>query len=159
MVLPDLLRGGDPIVPRARSESWYGLGWAEQEPITVVQVLTVTTLTSMALSFAQACASVPRDEAPSAETAFVLMGDPARGWFRPGAGAPEFKREARYCLDHSADARAEVPEGADEAGAGFETFHGCMESFGWGPPPKGTSTQLVRPHETLPQEHYHPWST
>jgi len=121
----------------------------------VVQSHTVAALTSLVVSGVHACATATPEQAHPADTAFVLMGDSARGWTRPDASEYDFKREARICLDGSADTRPSSPPRAREDAA-YATFHECMEALGWVAPPDDLAKRLIRPYETRPEEYGFP---
>ena len=118
----------------------------------MVQRLTVAALTSLVLGGMSACKTTGPEEPQPTDTAFILMGASTREWSRPDASEEAFKREARFCLDNSADARASSPAGG-KADAAYRTFHECMERHKWRPPAYGSEKRYIRPHETRPEEY------
>lgn len=118
----------------------------------MIHATTAATLTSLTISLVSSCATPHVENEATAGTAFVLMGTSDQGLSRPDANESAFKREARYCLDHSADTRTDLPPRAGSTIA-FPTFDACMHDHGWRPAVEGSTRQLIRPHETVRRWH------
>jgi hypothetical protein len=71
--------------------------------------LGIVVLACLVVGGISACETARPYKVQPTATAFILMGASMRAWSRPGASEQDFKREARLCLDSSADDRTSSP--------------------------------------------------